>query len=94
MTSLQVPEDMESEHAFQVNNLLKWSTNLKLKEQSTRSSNKNCKQIDMSRVTKTPVNQKLHTNISVVRIKQKGKRYEIACYKNKVVQWRERMFVF
>lgn len=38
---------------------------------------------------KTPTNQKLHTNIAVVRIKKGGKRFEIACYKNKVISWRE-----
>ncbi|KAL0484112.1 ribosome maturation protein SDO1 [Acrasis kona] len=38
----------------------------------------------MQRLTKTPTNQKIHTNISIVRLKHKGKRFEIACYKNKV----------
>ncbi|KTW26335.1 SBDS family rRNA metabolism protein [Pneumocystis carinii B80] len=28
------------------------------------------------------------TNVSVVRLKKEGKRFEIACYKNKVVEWR------
>ena len=28
------------------------------------------------------------TNIAVVRLKRGGKRFEIACYKNKVVNWR------
>ena len=32
--------------------------------------------------------QKRLTNIAVVRYKKKGKRFEIACYKNKVVNWR------
>ncbi|KAI6177355.1 Ribosome maturation protein SBDS [Aphelenchoides bicaudatus] len=37
---------------------------------------------------KTPTNQKLLTNIAVVRMKRGGKRFEIACYKNKVLNWR------
>ena len=39
---------------------------------------------------KTPTNQKLLTNVAIVRIKKHGKRYEIACYKNKVVNWRNK----
>ena len=30
------------------------------------------------------------TNVAVVRLKRKGKRFEIACYKNKVVNWRNK----
>uniref|UniRef100_A0A915CR04 Ribosome maturation protein SBDS n=1 Tax=Ditylenchus dipsaci TaxID=166011 RepID=A0A915CR04_9BILA len=37
---------------------------------------------------KTPTNQKLLTNVAVVRMKKNGNRFEIACYKNKVVNWR------
>jgi len=37
----------------------------------------------------TPVNQKLLTNVSVVRLKRGGKRFEIACYPNKVQSWRK-----
>jgi len=37
----------------------------------------------------TPVNQKLLTNVSVVRYKRGGKRFEIACYPNKVQSWRK-----
>jgi ribosome maturation protein SDO1 len=37
---------------------------------------------------KTPTNQKLLTNVAVVRMKKAGKRFEIACYKNKVLNWR------
>lgn len=36
----------------------------------------------------TPTNQIRLTNVAVVRIKKAGKRFEIACYKNKVVSWR------
>ena len=36
----------------------------------------------------TPVNQVRLTNVAIVRLKRGGKRYEIACYKNKVVNWR------
>lgn len=35
-----------------------------------------------------PVGQKRLTNIAVVRYKKHGKRFEIACYKNKVLNWR------
>lgn len=37
---------------------------------------------------KTPTNVKLLTNVAVVRLKKCGKRFEIACYKNKVLNWR------
>ncbi|KAL7752013.1 hypothetical protein RI367_002541 [Sorochytrium milnesiophthora] len=36
----------------------------------------------------TPTNQVRLTNVSVVRLKKGGKRFEIACYKNKVQEWR------
>ena len=36
----------------------------------------------------TTAGQKRLTNIAVVRMKKHGKRFEIACYKNKVVNWR------
>eukprot|EP00927_Polykrikos_kofoidii_P035148 TRINITY_DN29728_c0_g1_i1.p1 TRINITY_DN29728_c0_g1~~TRINITY_DN29728_c0_g1_i1.p1 ORF type:complete len:360 (+),score=77.44 TRINITY_DN29728_c0_g1_i1:126-1205(+) len=36
-----------------------------------------------------PVTQKRLTNIAIVRYKTHGKRLEIACYKNKVLDWRE-----
>ncbi|KJA29330.1 hypothetical protein HYPSUDRAFT_32737 [Hypholoma sublateritium FD-334 SS-4] len=35
-----------------------------------------------------PSNQIKLTNVSVVRLKKGGKRFEIACYKNKVQEWR------
>eukprot|EP01029_Cantina_marsupialis_P003047 TRINITY_DN128879_c0_g1_i1.p1 TRINITY_DN128879_c0_g1~~TRINITY_DN128879_c0_g1_i1.p1 ORF type:complete len:337 (-),score=75.72 TRINITY_DN128879_c0_g1_i1:288-1298(-) len=35
-----------------------------------------------------PVTQVRLTNVATVRLKKKGKRFEIACYKNKVVNWR------
>ncbi|GLI61502.1 hypothetical protein VaNZ11_003831 [Volvox africanus] len=41
----------------------------------------------MSRVFQ-PVGQKRLTNIAVVRLKKNGERFEIACYKNKVADWR------
>ena len=37
---------------------------------------------------KTPTNQKILTNIAVVKMKKCGKRFELACYKNKVQDWR------
>eukprot|EP00727_Mastigamoeba_balamuthi_P013674 m51a1_g893 hypothetical protein (261) ;mRNA; f:18131-19334 len=36
----------------------------------------------------TPQNQKLLTNVAVVRMKKCGNRFEIACYPNTVNQWR------
>ncbi|CAL8374790.1 ribosome maturation protein SBDS [Gadus morhua] len=36
----------------------------------------------------TPTNQIRLTNVAVVRMKRGGQRFEIACYKNKVVSWR------
>ncbi|KAK6739638.1 hypothetical protein RB195_008249 [Necator americanus] len=44
----------------------------------------------MSKNIKTPTNQKILTNVAVVRMKKMGKRFEIACYKNKVVNWRNK----
>ncbi|KAI8458430.1 SBDS protein C-terminal domain-containing protein [Phakopsora pachyrhizi] len=35
-----------------------------------------------------PSNQIKLTNVSVVRLKRSGKRFEVACYKNKVREWR------
>lgn len=37
----------------------------------------------------TPVNQIKLTNVCVVRMKAGGKRFEIACYPNKVLAWRD-----
>lgn len=39
----------------------------------------------------TPTNQIRLTNVAIVRLKKGGKRYEIACYKNKVVSWRNKV---
>ncbi|CAM6105732.1 unnamed protein product [Calypogeia fissa] len=38
-----------------------------------------------------PIGQKRLTNIAVVRLKKHGHRFEIACYKNKVLSWRSRV---
>ncbi|CAG2055627.1 unnamed protein product [Timema podura] len=38
----------------------------------------------------TPTNQIRLTNVAVVRMKKGGKRFEIACYRNKVVSWRNK----
>lgn len=38
----------------------------------------------------TPTNQIRLTNVAVVRMKRGGKRFEIACYKNKVISWRDK----
>ncbi|KAI9343444.1 ribosome maturation protein SBDS-like protein [Zopfochytrium polystomum] len=42
----------------------------------------------MSRRVFTPSNQHRLTNVSVVRLKKGGIRFELACYKNKVIEWR------
>ncbi|KAI8847662.1 SBDS protein C-terminal domain-containing protein [Chytridium lagenaria] len=42
----------------------------------------------MSQLIFTPSNQNRLTNVSIVRLKKGGKRFEIACYKNKVIEWR------
>ena len=42
----------------------------------------------MSRAVKQPIGQKRLTNIAVVRYKTHGIRFEVACYKNKVFDWR------
>ncbi|XP_041977079.1 ribosome maturation protein SBDS [Aricia agestis] len=39
----------------------------------------------------TPVNQIRLTNVAIVRLKKGGKRFEIACYRNKVVSWRNKL---
>ncbi|XP_011506524.1 PREDICTED: ribosome maturation protein SBDS [Ceratosolen solmsi marchali] len=39
----------------------------------------------------TPTNQIRLTNVAVVRMKKSGKRFEIACYRNKVVSWRNKL---
>ena len=42
----------------------------------------------------TPTNQKRLTNVAVVRLKKAGKRFEIACYPNKVTSWRNKVYVY
>ncbi|KAI8612373.1 putative Shwachman-Bodian-diamond syndrome protein [Chytriomyces sp. MP71] len=42
----------------------------------------------MSRQVFTPSNQARLTNVSVVRLRKGGVRFEVACYKNKVTEWR------
>ena len=38
-----------------------------------------------------PVGQVRLTNVAVVKLKKGGKRFEIACYKNKVLNWRNKV---
>eukprot|EP00899_Mesostigma_viride_P010114 jgi/Mesvir1/19103/Mv12850-RA.1 len=38
-----------------------------------------------------PIGQKRLTNVAVVRLKRHGIRFEIACYRNKVKSWREKV---
>ena len=39
---------------------------------------------------KNPANQVLHTNVAVVRLKKGGKKFELACYRNKIMNWRSK----
>mmetsp|Transcript_5079 Transcript_5079/g.7013 ORF Transcript_5079/g.7013 Transcript_5079/m.7013 type:complete len:441 (+) Transcript_5079:117-1439(+) len=45
----------------------------------------------MSRRIAQPINQVRLTNVAVVRLQKAGKRFEIACYRNKVVNWRNKV---
>ena len=36
----------------------------------------------------TPVNQKILTNVAIVKLKKGGRTFEVACYKNKMANWR------
>lgn len=42
----------------------------------------------MSKSLVQPIGQKRLTNVAIVRLKKHGLRFEIACYKNKVLSWR------
>lgn len=44
----------------------------------------------MSMTMKNPVNQVRMTNVAVIRLKKGGKKFEIACYKNKIMDWRNK----
>ena len=57
-------------------------------DDKSKQSRKTTHDFKMSRIN-TPTNQKLLTNVAVVRSKKAGKRFEIACYKNKVLSWRQ-----
>lgn len=46
----------------------------------------------MSKTLVQPVGQKRLTNVAVVRLKKHGNRFEIACYKNKVLSWRSGVY--
>ena len=45
----------------------------------------------MSASLTQPVGQKRLTNVSVVSLKKGGQKFEIACYRNKVISWRQRV---
>lgn len=47
----------------------------------------------MSKRLQAPVNQKRLTNIVVVRLKKAGIRFELACYPNKVQDWKNKTSV-
>ena len=35
-----------------------------------------------------------HTNVALVKIKKGGKKFELACFKNKVMAWRSKAYVY
>ena len=39
----------------------------------------------------TPVNQVRYSNVAYVKLQKKGKKFEIACYRNKIVSWRNKI---
>ena len=39
---------------------------------------------------KNPVNVKLLTNVAIVRLKKQKRNLELACYRNKVINWRNK----
>ncbi|KAL0136987.1 hypothetical protein V8B55DRAFT_1160645 [Mucor lusitanicus] len=43
-------------------------------------------------VIKKPNTQIKLTNVSIVRLRKGGKRFELACYKNKVMEWRSNVY--
>mmetsp|Transcript_1751 Transcript_1751/g.2478 ORF Transcript_1751/g.2478 Transcript_1751/m.2478 type:complete len:432 (-) Transcript_1751:371-1666(-) len=45
----------------------------------------------MSHKLMQAVNQVRLTNVAIVRLKRCGKRFEVACYKNKVMNWRNKV---
>jgi ribosome maturation protein SDO1 len=45
----------------------------------------------MSKIIKAPNTQKRLTNIVVVRLQKNGMRYEVACYPNKIEEWRRKI---
>jgi len=45
----------------------------------------------MSRRIAQPVNQVRLTNVAIVRLNSHGKRFEIACYRNKIINWRKKI---
>lgn len=45
----------------------------------------------MSRSITQPIGQVRLTNVAVVRLNRTGKRFELACYRNKVVNWRNKV---
>ncbi len=44
----------------------------------------------MSKNLKNPVNQVRLTNVAVIRLKKGGKKFELACYRNKALNWRSK----
>ena len=39
----------------------------------------------------TPSNQKVLTNVAIVKLKKGGKQFELACYRNKIANWRNKL---
>lgn len=67
---------------------LQQSTTLPIHQKSPHSSPSDTT-ATMSRQINQPSNQIKLTNVSMVRLKKGKKRFELACYKNKVLEWRQ-----
>jgi ribosome maturation protein SDO1 len=39
---------------------------------------------------KQPVGQVKLTNVAIIRLKKGGSKFELACYKNKIINWRNK----
>lgn len=39
---------------------------------------------------KQPVGQVKLTNVAIIKLKKGGNKFELACYKNKIINWRNK----
>lgn len=59
--------------------------------ESVTRNERDTEEVDVKMSIFTPTNQKRLTNVAIVRLKKGGKRFEIACYNNKVMNWRNKL---